>query len=722
MLVRIRLHIKRSYEHINITPLAVTVGLPKANAAMVGTLTKVATKRVQDDLAKKQISLTTAKPKMEIVTEESGDSAGFGVMKMNVSFDAQLMDSQLICTALDKKNTMYHTTLDKALKMKDTDLETELQSLYKQGNKKLGPIDDITVFDRSITREWFKDAGQREMFLVRAGNDTAVYFFDSATSEAELVSDGQQARAEKQSSITGEKPVWTFGDAFFSPAGSFLATTHTQGVRLWAGEDFAPVARLPARDVANVRFSANEEYVATWNGLGGSKNSIFISNVRSGEVIQSIPVPHVGPHGLNQWPYVVFSRNSQYLAAAHPKGITIYSLPSMTEVSYNDPVKGTLNYLPFENAQFAWQPAENDATSATADAVLAVWVPAANAGSPCRMLLISLPSMTILMSKNLFSASSQGRIFWQGHGRYCGLLSRVSRRLQGKPKAMQSQLEIFKFGERSMPVDPIIEEEEVLNVFWSDSRDRLALLTANRQILFYAFLPNGPKKVATIDIPREINCVCWSPLGTHFVLGAIGSADSTGTLWFGTCIEKEGSNVYTVEFAQKTEMNRLSRLSWDPSGRFLTSIVHVPRGSETAYRYSGSAGFIIWSFQGRALLKRDCEELYHFQWRPHPPSTLREKEKAEIRSRMKDYAKRLDAADSAKRSQRKAEIAAEQARIKEAFETSYQAAGEWLKTQPQYASWMEDMRKYEETHPCEEVVIETEEEISNIVKPTVVVN
>lgn len=139
-----------------------------------------------------------------------------------------------------------------------------------------------------------KDPDQREMFLIRAGKDTVVYHFDSTTHETLVASDGEQARMEKKSAIGASEPVWTHGEAHFSNSGSYLTTTHAQGVRVWAGTDFAPVKRLKHRNAVKVMFSRDEKYVATWNGNKTGEDDLCIHSLLTGEIIQSMPVRYCG--------------------------------------------------------------------------------------------------------------------------------------------------------------------------------------------------------------------------------------------------------------------------------------------------------------------------------------------------------------------------------------------------------------------------------------------
>lgn len=420
----------------------------------------------------------------------------------------------------------------------------------------------LPPFFQSQSRNWLRDESQREMLLVRAAKATLVLWWDPATGEPVLQCDGEEARKEKKSSALGSEPVWTNYEAFWSPQGTYLCTIHPQGVRLWTGDNFVPVARIQHRNVKEVLFSPDEKYVVTSNGQPGQP--ITVRSVASGELLLSIPQPVQSPTGDSNWPLVVWSHNSQYLAASSEAGVTLWEVPSMEEVKIPEAITGNRPYL-----QFAWQP-----NSRLEDApVLSLWIAAQNPDSPCRLTLISVPSMQILTSKNLFAVDNAGRIMWQKKGDHCGLLTRISRRILGKPKIVKTQMEIFRMRVKNLPVDSVEFNDEVINVFWSDMGNRFAVLIVNankvRKMVFYTINHRGIEVAAELDVPREMNSVVWSPLGTHFVVGSVGSTDSSGLLWFCQCNENEEGRTYSIEISYKDEMNKLQGVQWDPSGRFV---------------------------------------------------------------------------------------------------------------------------------------------------------
>lgn len=76
------------------------------------------------------------------------------------------------------------------------------------------------------------------------------------------------AEALKRSEIPESElpvPAWTDSTAKWSPRGTYLATFHGPGVKLWAGPRFAEVRGLPHAGVETIRFSADERHAITFS-------------------------------------------------------------------------------------------------------------------------------------------------------------------------------------------------------------------------------------------------------------------------------------------------------------------------------------------------------------------------------------------------------------------------------------------------------------------------
>lgn len=120
------------------------------------------------------------------------------------------------------------------------------------------------------------------------------------------------------------------------------------------------------------------------------------------------------------------------------------------------------------------------------------------------------------------------------------------------------------------------------------------------------------------------------------------------------------------------------------------------------------------------MYQESTDQLHSVTWRPHPPTLLKKDQLADVKIKMKDYSKRLEASDQAKRSARKAELQAKKAQIYKEFSQWAAERAEWIQTLPGYSEWEQDRQKWAEEHPTEETELETSEEISVTTKPTMV--
>jgi translation initiation factor 3 subunit B len=81
---------------------------------------------------------------------------------------------------------------------------------------------------------------------------------------------------------------WTDTGHQWSPHGTYIATFHRPGIRLWGGEKFEATGRFMHNNVKMVEFSPRETYLVTysWPDRPGDKtdeDAVVIWDVRTGE-------------------------------------------------------------------------------------------------------------------------------------------------------------------------------------------------------------------------------------------------------------------------------------------------------------------------------------------------------------------------------------------------------------------------------------------------------
>lgn len=488
------------------------------------------------------------------------ESYGFAVMMFPSVEELDSVVANVGSFSLDKKTAIRACRLEEAFS-----IINGINPLEKVIESKVGACKQLNyTVDFSNVWNWMSDEAQREQFLVRGGRDLQVFWLDGNTGEVELKDDGEQARLEKVGGcgLGDTMAIWTNGEASWSPMGTYLFTLHAKGVRLWGGEDFRSMVRLPHAGVQKVLFSADEMYVLTWDGQFGEENSIRLHVTASGSVLQTFKSPKYGPFGVPAWPLCRISDDSKYLAFPHEEGgILLYELPSMKEIILLRTMGGGT-----ESLRFSWQPRQNPSH-------LAIWGPSEDDSIPSRLSIMDIATQQVVCSKNLFAVGGVGKIRWQSGGTYCALVTRIVRRIQGKKRQAQTQMEIFRMKEKNMPVDSAVVDDEIIFFGWAYN-NRFAIITNNRTAVFYTLTPGGCIAVATLEVPREVNKLVWSRTSNYFVLAS--TTDSSGALWFGQLVDQPTQH-FTVKIIHKDEMNDLTDVKWDPTGRFvMTSKLLLP--------------------------------------------------------------------------------------------------------------------------------------------------
>ena len=79
-----------------------------------------------------------------------------------------------------------------------------------------------------------------------------------------------------------------------------------------------------------------------------------------------------------------------------------------------------------------------------------------------------------------------------------------------------------------------------------------------------------------------------------------------------------------------------SNISWDPSGRIVTTQVSQAIKNPNP-RYTNSNAFNMWTFQGYPIYDESKQKLFQFEWRPRPPSLLSKEERADVKANLKKH-------------------------------------------------------------------------------------
>jgi translation initiation factor 3 subunit B len=141
----------------------------------------------------------------------------------------------------------------------------------------------------------------------------------------------------------------------------------------------------------------------------------------------------------------------------------------------------------------------------------------------------------------------------------------------------------------------------------------------------------------------EANVLYWSPTGRHLVIAGMGTIQ--GAFMFVDTMDMEAR-----EMASGSHVNA-SELMWDPTGRYVATVVSAYQGLQH------DTGYMIWSFQGKALQRVQHSKFYMLAWRPRPPSLLTKKARLAIeKGGYKVYEPRFTAEDKMEHTRASGEV------------------------------------------------------------------
>ncbi|OQR81093.1 eukaryotic translation initiation factor 3 subunit [Achlya hypogyna] len=478
---------------------------------------------------------------------------------------------------------------------------------------------------------WLADPSGRDMFVLRYGTETELYWSDQGRPTLEYAGEREKSSGKQ----------WCSQYVKWSPSGTYLTTFHPQGIALWGGESWDKVARFAHKHVNTAVFSPQENYLITANGVEG-ENSIMVWDIRSGKLLRSFAMG--GNPNVLDTPFK-WSADDRFVARRNKDAITIYELPSMKLLD-----KKSLKADGVED--FFWCP--------TGKSQLAYWAPEAG-NTPARVSLVELPSRREIRQKNLFNVS-ECSLLWHPSGQFLSV--KVTRHSKSK-KTLFTNFEIFRTAESLVPVE-MLEIKETIRAFaWEPKGSRFAVIhgetSARLSVSFYDC--NGGKKNNEVTLlytltEKTCNALFWSPYGNNIVLAGLG--EMNGIMEFWDVDEKQSLSVQ--------EHFKFTHLEWDPSGRVVATSVCQPINNFNA-KYTMDNGYNLWTFQGK-LLEEKRKDLFHqFIWRPRPKSLLSDAEYKHVLKNLDKYRKKFNELDK----QREKERLAAEAAAKQALVDSFRA-------------------------------------------------
>ncbi|KAL6146914.1 hypothetical protein ACLB2K_057590 [Fragaria x ananassa] len=491
-------------------------------------------------------------------------------------------------------------------------------------------------------QNWLTDVKGRDQFVIRAGNDTEVYWNDARQLKPDFVY---------------KRQYWTESFVQWSPMGTYLATVHRQGAAVWGGatNEFKRLMRYAHPQVRLIDFSPGEKYLVTYstheatNPRDTNRVVIDIFDVRTGKVMRDFkgtPDDFAigGSGGVSgvSWPVFKWGggKDDKYFARMGKSAISVYETETFSLVDKKS--------IKVENVMdFSWSPT---------DSILALFVPELGGGNqPARVSLVQIPSKEELRQKNLFSVSDC-KMYWQSNGEY--LAVKVDRYTKTK-KSTYTGFELFRIKERDIPIEVLELEnknDKIIAFAWEPKGHRFAIIhgdTPRPDISFYsmrsAHNTGRVSKLITLK-GKQANALSWSPSGRFIILAGLKGLN--GQLEFYNVDEQE--TMATQEHFMATD------IEWDPTGRYVATAVTSVHEMEN--------GYIIWTFNGKLLYRVLKDHFLQFLWRPRPASFLTPEQEEEIAKNLKKYSKRYELEDNDVEKQLSEQDRAKRRELKEEWE------------------------------------------------------
>ncbi|KAL0951051.1 hypothetical protein HGRIS_007791 [Hohenbuehelia grisea] len=545
---------------------------------------------------------------------------------------------------------------------------------------------------REHLRAWLADPQGRDQYVTYRGEEVNIHWH------------GKPSQCE-----VAHTPKWEhFLYVAWSPLGTFVATLHRQGVRLWGGPSWKPQQRFAHPLVKLIDFSPCENYLVTWSNdpivvpegapqgpqylsPDDEGNNIAVWDVKSGHLLRTFSTPKEpetnSPKKQMQWPMLKWSPDDKFVARVTAgQMISVHELPSMyLHGKKSLKIEGVVDFEWCPQGDRDRDDAASDSKATTSGSkgalkarenMLVYWTPEV-ANQPARVTLIGFPSRTVLRQKNLFNVT-ECKLFWQNQGDF--LCVKVDRHTKTK-KSTFCNLEIFRVREKDYPVEVVELKDTVLDFSWEPKGERFAIVSSNdpnlgnpgpgitikTDVSFYQ-LDRGKNdfKLLRSLASRTSNAIRWSPKGRHVVLATVGSSTKSELEFWDLDFNNEDTGREKV--ASKDDWGAAIQLlgsgdhygvtdvEWDPSGRYLAT-------SASAWTHTLENGYAIWDFKGQELEKQILDRFKQFIWRPRPRTLLTKEQQRQIRKNLREFSRTFDEEDAAEESNVSAELIALRKRL-----------------------------------------------------------
>ncbi|KAI3859658.1 hypothetical protein MKX03_031172 [Papaver bracteatum] len=459
-------------------------------------------------------------------------------------------------------------------------------------------------------QQWLNDVKARDQFVIRAGNDTEIFWNDPRQSGPDLVY---------------RRTSWSDSFVQWSSYGTYLSTLNAQGVDVWGGAaTFGYLSRCAHEEVELIDFSPGEKYLVTYSsqgrtqdfplgrvGFSPSETHSVVLNIfdeKTGKVMRGFEgsADEFAVGGVSRSSWSLFGwgggKDDKYFARIGKNVVSIYETQNFTLIDKKS--------LRVENMlDFSWSPA---------DPIIALLVPELDGGNqPAKVSLVQIPGKEELMKKNLFGVIDC-KMYWQGNREYLAVNYTKTR------KSTCASFELFRIKEKDIPIevmDPENKNDKIIAFALEPKGHRFAIIHGDSlrvDVSFYSMrtATNSGRvtKFTALHGKNAASALHWSPFGRFIVVAGLNG-------------QLEFYDVDELETMAIAEHFMATNIEWDPTG---------------GYFHEMENGFNIWSFTGKLLCKISNDQ---FSWRPRPPSFLPARKEKEISKNLGKFSKKYESED-----------------------------------------------------------------------------
>lgn len=534
-------------------------------------------------------------------------------------------------------------------------------SLYSDLDKYGSLIDtyvnkDYPAFKaRPDPTSWLTDPACRDQFAIRHSNETVINWANTnAGDKPSLVYDGE---SQKQGGLS-----WCESYVQWSPQGTYLATFHARGVKLWGGSSFEDQGKFGHSGVQELNFSGCEKYLTTYSfpdpndpGLE-THETIIVWDILSQTKLRAFEWKNPLLPGF-QVQATTFFRTEKMIKEGKDEEMLVIRgrVKSYNENEYCFTIEegGSKLYdnVRTENIQqlqdpnrLKWSPDGKyiakldihqssgsdiisiyelpgmklldkkslvaagalDFTWSPKNNMIAYWAPAVG-NLPAGIKIVGIPDRSDISSRKLYQVQ-EGRMFWQDQGDY---LCVTMVKLVGKKRS--NIIMFFRVSEPDCPVEQLELSETIRSVSWEPSGDRIAIVTGEQRtfnISFYS-MSGIAKDVSSTGISAALE------------RQIPGMAPEPKKKQEKKIEKKELTLLFTLNGLQATDVvwspaGGIAALAFYPSDTCMFDLHDVDNNQSLASRRHDRGNRLVWDPSGRILVSCTITDIKNANMRGHP--------------------------------------------------------------------------------------------------------